>query len=179
MILIAPEKPLVLQKKLRAIITFFLCFLLSQNSVSMSQADFITLQGSKNMTRKKRTSRILEKAEIRLSGLKAVDPVMDFGDSRSLVNMMLQMDKLRDRIEDYNRALAVIDSSKKEIDELEKSLGDLTDKMLIGVAFKYGKDSHQYEMAGGMRKSERIRKSSASRMKNKANQIGGENSQPA
>ncbi|MBD1842179.1 hypothetical protein H6F89_01890 [Cyanobacteria bacterium FACHB-63] len=120
------------------------------------------------MPRQKRTSRILEKAEIRISGLKAVDPMMDFGDSRSLVQMSVQMDRLRDRLEDYNRALAVIDSSKKEIDELEKDLADLIDRMLIGVAFQYGKDSRQYEMAGGMRKSERIRKSSTTRLKGRA-----------
>jgi len=117
------------------------------------------------MPRQKRTSRILEKAELRISGLKAVDPMMDFGDSRSLVQMSVQMGRLRDRIEDYNRALAEIDFSKKEIDELEKSLADLTDRMLIGVAFKYGKDSRQYEMAGGTRKSDRIRKSSTARIK--------------
>ncbi|MEP0917798.1 hypothetical protein NC981_13280 [Leptolyngbya sp. DQ-M1] len=126
------------------------------------------------MTRQKRTSRILEKAELRISGLKAVDPVMDFGDSRSLVQMSLQMNRLRDRLEDYNLALARLDSSKKEIDELEKSLGDFIDKMLIGVAFKYGKDSREYEMAGGMRKSERIRKSSATRMRAKAARMADE-----
>jgi len=48
---------------------------------------------------------------------------------------------------------------------LEKSLGDLADQMLIGVAFKYGKNSREYEMAGGVRKSERIRRSSVSRLK--------------
>lgn len=126
------------------------------------------------MPRQKRTSRILEKAEIRISGLKAVDPMMDFGDSRSLVQMSVQMDRLRDRLEDYNRALAVIDSSKKEIDELEKDLADLIDRMLIGVAFQYGKDSRQYEMAGGMRKSERIRKSSTTRLRARAGRDSGD-----
>jgi hypothetical protein len=117
------------------------------------------------MSRKKRTSRILEKAEIRISGLKAVDPAMDFGESRSVVNMSVQIDRLRDHIEDYNRALTFIDSSKRQIDELEKNLGDLSDRMLTGVAFKYGKDSREYEMAGGTRKSDRIRKSSTARIK--------------
>lgn len=117
------------------------------------------------MSRKKRTSRILEKAEIRISGLKAVDPAMDFGESRSVVNMSVQIDRLRSHIEDYNRALTFLDSSKKQIEELEKSLGDLSDRMLTGVAFKYGKDSREYEMAGGTRKSDRIRKSSIARIK--------------
>lgn len=117
------------------------------------------------MPRQKRTSRTLEKAELRISGLKAVDPAMDFGDSRSLVQMSVQMNRLRDRLESYNRALAEVDSSKKDIDELEKGLADLIDRMLIGVAFKYGKDSREYEKAGGTRKSDRIRKSSTARIK--------------
>lgn len=126
------------------------------------------------MPRQKRTSRVLEKAEIRISGLKAVDPTMDFGDSRSLIEMGSQMRRLRDQLESYNRALAEVDSSKKEIDELEKSLADLSDRMLIGVAFKYGKDSREYEKAGGMRKSDRIRKSSTARIKSKAGQTAQE-----
>ena len=35
----------------------------------------------------------------------------------------------------------------------------------MGIGFKYGKDSREYEMAGGVRKSERIRKSRATRLK--------------
>ena len=117
------------------------------------------------MTRKKRTSRTLERAELRVAGLKAVDPQMDFGDTRTLTNLTAQIDRLRTKLNDYNTALAVIDSSKSEIEALEKTLGDLTDQMLIGVAFTYGKDSREYEMAGGVRKSERIRRSSVSRLK--------------
>jgi hypothetical protein len=30
-------------------------------------------------------------------------------------------------------------------------------KVLLGVAYKYGKDSEEYEMAGGVRKSKRKR----------------------
>ncbi|BAY13574.1 hypothetical protein [Calothrix sp. NIES-2098] len=117
------------------------------------------------MTRQKRTSRVLEKAELRTSGLKAVDPNMDYGGERSLVNMIQIMDKLRSKIDAYNTALFNIDSYKSEIEELEKILADLSDKMLLGVAHTYGKDSHEYEKAGGVRKSERVRKSTVSRLK--------------
>ncbi|AFY32268.1 methyl-accepting chemotaxis protein [Calothrix sp. PCC 7507] len=124
------------------------------------------------MSRKRRTSRVLEKAELRTSGLKAIDPTMDFGDSRNLQNMAQLIQQYRTKIDTYNTALAVIDSSKTEMKELEKKLSDLSEKMLIGVAFKYGKDSIEYEMAGGVRKSDacgglrlRIRKSTATRLK--------------
>ncbi len=117
------------------------------------------------MSRKKRTSRVLERAELRAAGLKAVDTAMDFGDARTVANLTAQIEQLRSKLDAYNIALAIIDSYKTEIEALEKSLGDLTDKMLIGVAFKYGKDSREYEMAGGVRKSERIRRSTTSRLK--------------
>ena len=90
---------------------------------------------------------------------------MDFGDARNLANMTLLIEQLRTKVDAYNTALSVIDSSKTEIDQLEKNLCDLAEKMLIGVAFKYGKDSREYEMAGGVRKSERIRRSRMSRLK--------------
>ncbi|PMB49829.1 hypothetical protein CEN39_20180 [Fischerella thermalis CCMEE 5201] len=117
------------------------------------------------MPRQRRKSRILEKAQLRFCGLRAIDSNMDFGDTRNLQSMTQLMEQLRTKINAYNTALAMIDSSRTEIQELEKTLGELMDKMLIGVAFKYGKDSYEYEMAGGVRKSERVRKSTASRLK--------------
>ncbi|GBE95212.1 hypothetical protein [Nostoc cycadae] len=123
------------------------------------------------MSLKKRTPRVLEKAELRASGLKAIDPNMDFGDERNLQNMTQLIEQYRSKIDAYNTALAVIDSSKMAMKELEKKLGALNEKMLIGVAFKYGNDSTEYEMAGGVRKSDRIRKSSITRLKGSTEEI--------
>ncbi|BAY15819.1 hypothetical protein NIES21_16380 [Anabaenopsis circularis NIES-21] len=123
------------------------------------------------MSLKKRTPRVLEKAELRVSGLKAIDPNMDFGDERNLQNMTQLIEQYRSKIDAYNTALAVIDSSKMAMKELEKKLGALNEKMLIGVAFKYGNDSTEYEMAGGVRKSDRIRKSSITRLKGSTEEI--------
>ena len=117
------------------------------------------------MSRQRKTSRILEKVELRIAGLKAIDPKMDFGNDRSLDHLMQFVNQIRTRLDAYNTALAVIDSSKTEIQQLEKTMADLADQMLLGVAFKYGKDSSEYERAGGVRKSERIRRSSVSRLK--------------
>jgi hypothetical protein len=117
------------------------------------------------MPRKKRTSRILEKAELRSAGLKAIDPSLDFGDVNNLDSLTQLMDKLRIKLDAYNTALSMIDSSKSEIDEIEKTLSSLSDKLLAGVGFKYGKDSREYEIAGGVRTSDRIRKMRAARLK--------------
>ncbi|MBD2460342.1 hypothetical protein H6G89_04725 [Oscillatoria sp. FACHB-1407] len=117
------------------------------------------------MSRKRITSRMLGKAELRAAGLKAINPQLDFGNSRSVEQLTDLIAKLRARIDAYNTALAVIDSSKSEIESLEKMLGELTEQLLIGVAYQYGNDSREYEMAGGVRKSDRVRRSSISRIR--------------
>ncbi len=117
------------------------------------------------MTRKKRNSRALENAELRAAGLKAIDPTMNVDDVRNIAYFTAQIDQLRSKIDGYNTALVEIDSFKTEIEILEKNLSDLSEQMLTAVAFKYGKESREYEMAGGVRKSERIRRSSMSRLK--------------
>ncbi|WP_199336523.1 hypothetical protein [Oscillatoria sp. FACHB-1407] len=108
---------------------------------------------------------MLGKAELRAAGLKAINPQLDFGNSRSVEQLTDLIAKLRARIDAYNTALAVIDSSKSEIESLEKMLGELTEQLLIGVAYQYGNDSREYEMAGGVRKSDRVRRSSISRIR--------------
>lgn len=131
------------------------------------------------MSRKKRTSPFLQKAELRAAGLKAIDPSLDFGDARSLQNMTQLIQQLRTKIDAYNTALCVIDSYKIEIAQLEKNLSDLAERMLIGIAFKYGKDSREYEMAGGVRKSERVRRSKMNRLKVNTEEASGENAKTA
>ncbi|MBE8965516.1 hypothetical protein IQ277_04415 [Nostocales cyanobacterium LEGE 12452] len=99
---------------------------------------------------------MLEKAELRSAELKAIDSNMSFDDDCNLQSLSQAIEQLRTMLDAYNTALTVIDSSKTKIDAMEKTLSNLTDKMIIGVAFKYGKDSSEYEMAGGVRDSERV-----------------------
>ncbi|MEH2320738.1 hypothetical protein [Nostoc sp.] len=131
------------------------------------------------MSRQKRTSRILEKAQLRSSGLKSIVPNIKFDEYYSLEKMIESIDLLRNKLDVYNTALSVVDSSKTEIEEMEKNLSQLSEKMLMVVAIKYGKDSREYEMAGGVRNSDRIRKIRSSRLKNVAEQALDENAKTA
>ncbi|MEH2120857.1 hypothetical protein [Nostoc sp.] len=127
------------------------------------------------MSRPKRTSRVLEKAELRSAGLKAIDSNLDFGDNCDLQNLTQLIEHLRIMLNAYNIDVAMIDSSKTKIDEMEKTLSNLTDKLVRGVAFKYGKNSSEYELAGGIRDSERVRKSRLTRLKARAKKVSDEN----
>jgi predicted S18 family serine protease len=117
------------------------------------------------MIRPRQSSRILKKAQLRASGLQAIDPNIDFGNANSLQNMQQQMEQLRNKLNSHNTALAVINAAKTDIAELEKSLSNLCEMMLLAVAVRYGKDSQEYVMAGGVRKSDRIRKGTITRLK--------------
>ncbi len=127
------------------------------------------------MTRRKRSSRILEKAEFRVAGLKAIDPNINFDDTCNLQNLNQLIDNFHNMLDDYNAAIAMIDSSRKKLDEMEKTLSQVSDKMLMGVGFKYGKNSNEYELAGGVRDSERIRKSRLTRLKSNTDKTLNEN----
>ncbi|TFI55533.1 hypothetical protein BLD44_003060 [Mastigocladus laminosus UU774] len=127
------------------------------------------------MPRKKRSSRILKKAQFRVAGLKAIDPNLKFDETCNLQNLTQLIEQFHNMLNDYNAAVAIVDSSKKKLDEMEKILSQVSDKMLMGVGFKYGKNSDEYELAGGVRESERIRKSRLTRLKSNPDKIPDEN----
>lgn len=59
------------------------------------------------------------------------------------------------KLDAYNGLLNEIDALNNDILAGEKALGALSERMLDGVGVKFGKDSNEYEQAGGVRKSER------------------------
>ncbi|NDJ16838.1 hypothetical protein [Myxacorys almedinensis] len=109
------------------------------------------------MGRSKRSSRTLEKADRRLASLKSINSRLDLGDGATIDSFKVLIEHTRTQMEYYNTLLSSIDAAKTSLVEAEKSLAELSEKMLIGVAFKYGKDSQEYQMAGGTRKSDRKR----------------------
>ncbi|MFS0518468.1 hypothetical protein ACEYW6_27635 [Nostoc sp. UIC 10607] len=117
------------------------------------------------MPRKKRSSPVLEKTEQKVIGFKSIDSSLDFGDSISLNNLTQLTGRLRNQIDQYNMMLTALDSAKAEIETLEKTIRETSERLVCGVALKYGKDSREYEMTGGVRKSERIRKATITRLK--------------
>lgn len=113
--------------------------------------------GHQTMARRKKSSATLEKSERRAAGLKSIDGKLDLGNDLSLDNFSTLIDKMRSQLEDYNSALSTIDKLYNGVLETERELADLSEHMLLGVASKYGKSSNEYEMAGGVRKSDRRR----------------------
>ena len=114
------------------------------------------------MARRKKESSTLAKAERRLSGMKSISEKLDLGNGLSTVSYEKDIVALRKEIAEYNTLLSKADAAANRVKQAEKELSGLTSKMLIGVALKYGKDSSEYEMVGGTRKSEQRRRRVAS-----------------
>ncbi len=131
------------------------------------------------MPRKKRSSRIIKKAEFRVAGLKAIDLNINFDDTCNLQNLTQLIEQVQKMLDDYNAAIAMVDSSKIKLDAMEKTLSQVSDKILMGVRFKYGKNSNEYELAGGVRDSDRVRKSRLTRLKSNAEKTLDENTMTA
>ena len=117
------------------------------------------------LMKNQRTSIALTQVETRLLGLKAVNPSLDFGNDRSITKLNLQATELRTKLAEYNDTIAALEGRKNELRDLEKEINELSSIMLKGVGFEYGQDSYEYELAGGVRTSDRVRKSRITRMK--------------
>ena len=68
------------------------------------------------------------------------------------------LNNTRQSQQEYNTLLSKIDEARNIFQAREKELADMSERMLTGIATHYGKDSSEYEKAGGTRKSERRRK---------------------
>ncbi|MEH1835078.1 MAG: hypothetical protein V7L29_24225 [Nostoc sp.] len=60
---------------------------------------------------------------------------------------------LRSKLAAYNTALSSIDKLTDDVKNAEQAVIAISEKMLLGVASRYGKTSQEYEMAGGVRRS--------------------------
>ncbi|NET84686.1 MAG: hypothetical protein F6J94_23040 [Moorea sp. SIO1F2] len=110
------------------------------------------------MARLKRSSRKLMNAERRLASLKSINARLDLGNGMTIQQLEASIQSVREKLENYNTMLSTIDGAYNNLLEAEEVLTDISEKMLLAVAVKYGKNSFEYEMAGGVRKSERKRR---------------------
>lgn len=110
------------------------------------------------MSRKKKyTSIVVEKAQTRLAALKSIQATLDLGNGLNVETYGGVIDDVRQKMENYNTALSVVDQSYTAVIEAEKVMAEWTERMLIAVAYRYGKNSNEYQMAGGTRRSDRKR----------------------
>lgn len=111
------------------------------------------------MARQKRGSRTLEKAQRRLSSIRSINAKLALDGGITAADYEKHINQLRTQLDTYNTTLSTVDELYNKIKLTEKELSEYSERILLGVAAKYGKNSDQYEMAGGVKKSDRKRTS--------------------
>ncbi|MCI5134943.1 MAG: hypothetical protein D3920_07680 [Candidatus Electrothrix sp. AW2] len=114
------------------------------------------------MAFQRKSSRIIADAQERSGNLRAIDPELDLGNNLTLAAYNNKIDEVQTALDAYNGVLAQADAAGNDFRAVEKELRDLSSLMLSGVKVKYGRDSNEYEMAGGTRLSDRKRRSQKS-----------------
>lgn len=109
------------------------------------------------MARRKKASKEYEKAIKRMAAVQSIDPNFNLGGELNQASYQNAINDVKTALDAYNTILSTADEKLNTLNEKEKHLGDMNERVLVGVAAMYGKNSSQYEQAGGVRKSERKR----------------------
>lgn len=109
------------------------------------------------MARIKKTSKVIESAKTRLASLKSIDSNLDLGNGVTVEVFEQIVSKGETSLETYNTRLSLADEGQAIFEADEKDIAEFSERILLAVAVKFGKDSLEYEKAGGTRKSERKR----------------------
>lgn len=107
------------------------------------------------MPRKKRGSKVYEKALQRMAALKSINSNFDFGNGVNAVSYQQAIDDFKISLDDYNFILSAADEKQSVLDNREDFLNDMNERTLSGAASQYGRDSIEYDQAGGTRTRER------------------------
>jgi len=107
------------------------------------------------MARKAKTDRELMPQRVRLSKVKSVEADFTANAEVSVAKLEENINESEAILSEYNQMLAAADAKGNDYDASVRKGMDLSERLLEAIGLKYGKDSNEYEMAGGKRKSER------------------------
>lgn len=97
----------------------------------------------------------MEHASTRSSALESIDANLNLGNSLTLAADNAAIENMDDLLSAYNTKLSELAGRLNQLETSETKLDELSGRVLAGVGVKFGKDSDEYEKAGGTRPSER------------------------
>ncbi|MBT3168412.1 MAG: hypothetical protein HN952_02635 [Candidatus Cloacimonetes bacterium] len=104
---------------------------------------------------RKTRSRILRLAKTRLAGIIAINPALDLGNGKDVPAYKNKIKEMEDALAIYNQKLAELDELYNALCAKENILCAFNTEILSAIKGLYGRDSNEYEQAGGTRYSER------------------------
>lgn len=107
------------------------------------------------MSRMKKTSMVIPAARKRHAGMMSISESLDMGDGLTVAAFGIAIEETENLLGKYNEMLSVLDGLHAEFLKKEIWLNDFSSRMFNATAAKFGKDSIEYEKAGGVRTSAR------------------------
>ena len=101
------------------------------------------------MARSKRSSPSLDKAGTRLSSIKGISATLDLGNGFTAADYETRIAAVKAKLDAYNGKLSSLDGDLNDLQDSETDLNDYSDRILAAVGVKFGRDSSEYEEAGG------------------------------
>ena len=94
-------------------------------------------------------------AKSRLAAIKSIDGKLDLANGISVTSFETSIEQFTTLLDKYNTALSTVDELYNQCENQLLIVKDQNERVLAGIASKYGKNSNEYEMAGGTKKSDR------------------------
>jgi hypothetical protein len=107
------------------------------------------------MPYQQRTSKVTKQARLRISGIQALDLPSDLGNGLSVKAYAAAIQNAEQALKSYNATVSQMAQLSIAVEQAEKELTDLSERMLSTVAGRYGRRSDEYEIAGGTRRTGR------------------------
>jgi hypothetical protein len=109
------------------------------------------------MLEMKAFSKALNQIQLRLSALKSIDPDLDLGEGVTVRILTELVNETRDEWDEFNTELEVLKAKYKKLREKESQVAVLSDRIVDGVAFKFGRKSREFRMISSIRRNNRSR----------------------
>ncbi|ACC81478.1 hypothetical protein [Nostoc punctiforme] len=116
------------------------------------------------MSLKTRGSAAVDKAQRRLALLKSINENLDLGHGLTIEAYTRFLDNTRATLEAHNTLLSNLEESRKTMNQMDRGLSELSERMLSAVATVYGKNSMEYSKAGGSSRKRSTSKKSISQV---------------
>jgi hypothetical protein len=103
------------------------------------------------MAKAKSGSPVIEKASVRLQGMKAISPTLDLGGGLNGTALEAAINDVRIKLDAYIHLRSELEEVQSAFEDSEKALGQFNTRILASVAARYGRDSVEYAQVGGTR----------------------------
>jgi hypothetical protein len=103
--------------------------------------------------RKREFSAAVNKAQIRLGGIRSISTPIELGNGYTDTTYEAEIKKVTILLDQYNTAVSSLEGVSAMLNAADKALGKYSKIILSEVGTKYGFDSIEYEKAGGTRTS--------------------------